>query len=137
MATPTKRPRAAPRRAGPAANPVRGEHEVTLGGAIYRLRPSFTAMAEVEANLGRSIIDLARDANAMKLTYTDLGTILAPLIREGADKDDRMTQSVHPDRLSELVFEEGVSSVMARVLALLFDCISGGRTASGEAKAVT
>ena len=37
-------------RSGPAANPVRGEHEVTLGGTIYRLRPGYTAIAEIDAH---------------------------------------------------------------------------------------
>jgi hypothetical protein len=133
-----KRPRR-PRvtRAGAAATAARGEHTLSLGGASYVLRPSYAATAAIEDELGQSALELLRRANAGALGYADLGSICAEYIRAGAPETDRLARGVAADRIAELIFEEGITSVLIAVTLVLADAISGGRTASGEAKAVT
>ena len=130
-----RRPRTAPHRAAPA-NKDRGEHSLTLGGIAYRLRPSHTALAEVEQELG-AIYSLWRRANGFDLTYEEIGILLAALIRAGASPDDRLTAHVSASRIAELVFEEGVANVLPFLVLVLADAITGGRTVEGELKAVS
>lgn len=115
------------------ANASRGEHEITLAKVTYLLRPSFAACQGIEAALGRSLIELLRSANMAALTYEELGVALTELIRAGADDD--MTKRIHPDRIAELVFEEGSGAAMARLTLVLADAISGGRDIEGNSKA--
>lgn len=131
------RGKAKPQRASAAANPVRGEHEITLAGTTYLLRPSFAAIVEIEETLGKSIVDLVRQTNDCTLPLNSLGELVAILIRAGAARDDRLAANVSADRIAELAFEEGVRPVYARVTLLLIDVITGGRNTKGEAKAAT
>jgi hypothetical protein len=124
-------------RAATSANPQRGEHELTLARVRYVLRPSFEACRAIEEALGASLIELAREANKMALSLDQLGVICAELIRAGAKPGDAMTRAVSAERIAELIFEEGQGGVLPVVTLALLDAISGGRTASGEAKAVT
>lgn len=118
-----------------AANPDRGEHELVLAGTTYRLRPSHTALITIERKTGRSTLALVRLGNSAELSLAELGTIGAELIRAGAAEDDVMTRSVDADRIGELIFEEGITPAMSRFTLCLLDAATGGRTASGEAKA--
>lgn len=119
----------------PVANPSRGEHELELAGVVYRLRPSRAALREIEAQAKTAFLDLARLGSVGQLTLAQLGIIAAGLIRAGAE--DAATRHVSPDRLEDLIFEEGVSGVTARVTLCLVDAGTGGRDASGNAKAAT
>jgi hypothetical protein len=124
-------------KAAASANPQRGEHTLTLARTTYVLRPSFEACRAIEEALGASLIELAREANKMALSLDQLGTICAELIRAGARPGDAMTRAVAVERIAELIFEEGQSGVLPVVTLVLLDAITGGRTASGEVKAVT
>lgn len=124
-------------RRGPAASAARGEHSLTLAGVTYRLRPSFDAITAIEDAVGPSLIDVARRCSAMTLSLSDLGLVLAELIRAGAEKGDVFTAQVDGERIAQLIFEEGQSTAYALATVALSDAITGGRTASGEAKAVT
>lgn len=129
---------AAPKKGGaasPPANPERGEHELVLAGVTYRMRPSHSAMVAIERKTGQSIMDLLRAGNTGSLSLDHLGTISGELIRAGAGDGDTLTAQVDDDRIGELIFEEGVHRTMARVTLCLIDAASGGRKASGEAKA--
>ncbi|MEZ0495400.1 GTA-gp10 family protein [Sphingomonas sp. IW22] len=121
--------------AQPPANPDRGEHELTLAGVTYRLRPSRQAIRACESQTGLSLLALVRLGNAGELTSDHLGIIACQLIRAGAE--DEMTRRVDPDKLADLIFEASVVSTTARLTAALCDAALGGRTASGEAKATT
>jgi hypothetical protein len=116
------------------ANAVRGEHQLVLAGKTYLLRPSHTALVEIEAQT-RPIMALVRLGNAGELSFEHLGIIGAELIRAGAADDDTMTRAVSAERISELIMEEGVAKAMACFTLCLLDAVTGGRTASGEAKA--
>ena len=138
----TRKPAAVPRRkagarGGRSANPARGEHGLMLGGKHYVLRPSFQASSAIEEETGLSLMELMRRANQCALSLSDLGVVCAELIRAGADKGDAMTASVSAERISELIFEEGMGAVTATVTLVLVDAIGGGRTAAGEPKAAT
>jgi len=119
----------------PRAVPERGEHELDLGGVVYRLRPSRTAIRAIEAKTERSLMALVRMGNAGDLTTDQLGTVSAELIRAGAEDD--LTRNVGAERLSDMIYEEGVAPVCARLTLCLLDALSGGRTAEGNAKAAT
>ncbi len=127
------------RRARPAAksNAARGEFELTLAGKTYCLRPSYGAQVAIEEALDQSMIELLRRANACALQLSELGVVVAAYIRAGAAEDDKMTRAVNDDRIAELIYEEGVTAVYPVLTLLLAAAVSGGRTSSGEAKAVT
>ena len=57
------------------ANPVRGEAELVLGGQALRLRPSFTALVAVEAELG-PLFALCERAAAGQLTLAEMAALL-------------------------------------------------------------
>ena len=118
------------------ANANRGEHALTLGRKTYRLRPSYAAIVAIEEELGRSATELLRAANGMALTFSELGVIAAELIRAGAEEADEMTRNVSAERIGEMIFEEGRASADIALTVALAAAVSGGRTASGEAKPV-
>ena len=118
-----------------AAIAERGEHELVLAGVTYRLRPSHSAMRAIERVTERSALELVRAGNVGALTLDQLGTIAAELIRAGADQGDTLTRGVSADRIGELIYEQGVAGATFRLTAVLADAVSGGRKASGEAKA--
>lgn len=119
-----------------AANAERGEHEITLARVTYRLCPSHGAIAAIERRTERSLLELYSLGNRGALTLDQLGAIVGELIRAGAAPADEFTANVDDARIGELIYEEGLHRVMARVTLCLIDAASGGRTASGEAKAV-
>lgn len=118
------------------ANANRGEHSLTLAGKTYRLRPSYAAVVEIEEQLGRSAMELLRAANTMTLNFTDQGVIAAELIRAGAEEGDDLTRNVSAERIGELIFEEGTANALVALTVVLASAVTGGRTVSGEAKAV-
>ncbi len=113
----------------------RGEHELVLARVAYRLRPSHAAMRAIERSTERSALELVRLGNVGALSLDQLGTIAAELIRAGADESDDLTRGVSAERISELIYEQGVAGATFRLTAVLADAVSGGRKASGEAKA--
>jgi hypothetical protein len=117
------------------ANADRGEHELVLAGKAYLLRPSHSALVAIEKLTERTTLALVRLGNAGEISLQQLGVIAAQLIRAGAAKDDEMTRRVDPERLSELILEEGLPHAMSRLTLCLLDAATGGRTSSGEAKA--
>lgn len=119
----------------PAAIAERGEHELTLAGVTYRLRPSHAATRAIEGKTGLAILPLARLGARAELSSVQLGIIAAELIRAGAE--DEMTKRVHAERIEELIFEEAIYVAQGTLSTCLIDAATGGRTASGEAKAAT
>jgi hypothetical protein len=115
------------------ANPERGEDELVLAGKAYKLRPSHDALKAIELATGRSIIELMRSGNAGAIKLGELGVVGGELIRAGADDD--MVRSVSDDRISELILEEGLAGPISTLTLCLLSAATGGRTASGEAKA--
>jgi hypothetical protein len=119
----------------PAANADRGEHELTLAGVTYRLRPSHAALRAIETKTERSLLALLRMSSVGDLTLDQVGEVASELIRAGADEADLITRHVGAKRISELCLEEGLPRIMARLSICLADAASGGRDAEGNAKA--
>jgi hypothetical protein len=117
------------------ANPERGEDDLVLAGKVYKLRPAHTALMAIERGTGQSIIELVRAGKFGGIKLAELGVIGGELIRAGADESDSMTRSVSDERISELILEEGLAGPISVLTLCLLSAASGGRTASGEAKA--
>lgn len=118
----------------PTANAERGEHELTLEGVAYRLRPSFAAIVAIEKKTGSTLIALVNEGNRGNLTLANLGIIACELIRAGGE--DENTRHVGAERLGELIYEEGVPTATARITTCLVDAVTGGRTSAGEIRAI-
>jgi hypothetical protein len=127
--TATRKPRAK----SVTANRARGEHEITLAGVTYLLRPTFAACNSIEEQLGLSLIEICRKTNLCSLGYADIGIVLREFIVAGAS--DEMTRTFSAERLAELVFEEGSAGAFARLTLILADVIGGGRDADGNPRA--
>jgi hypothetical protein len=132
MAKPLRsKPTAKPK--GPTkANAARGEHEITLDGVTYLLRPSHAALKLIEQQTGHSILNLVQLGGSASMTIEHMGVVAAELIRAGAE--DEATRHVNAERIEELIVEAGIPHAMARLVVCLTDAATGGRTASGEAK---
>lgn len=116
------------------ANAERGEHLLTLGGVEYLLRPTYGAQIKIETATGKSYGELVNAASTGALHIGHARVIAAELIRAGATDD--LTRRVSVERIGELIYEEGMPFVAPRLTLVLLDALRGGRTASGEAKAV-
>ena len=119
----------------PTANADRGEHELTLAGVTYRLRPSHAAVKAIEKRTEKSTLALVRLGNTGDISLDHLGIIAAELIRAGAE--DELTRNVSAEKIGELIFEEGLPAVNSRLTLCLLDAATGGRTAEGNAIAAT
>lgn len=120
---------------GVDANPVRGEHELPLGAKTYLLRPSYAAISAIESKTGRALPELVGMGNSGAMPLSVAGIVGAALIRAGAGDKDAMTRGVSAERIAEMIFEQGLPGAIARLTLCLLDAATGGRTASGEAKA--
>jgi hypothetical protein len=115
-------------------NEDRGEHELTLAGVTYLLRPTYGAQKRIETVTGKSYAELVRAGAAGALHIGDAQVIAAEMIRDGAS--DPLVKRVSAERIGELIYEEGQPQVAARLTLAMLDALRGGRTASGEATAV-
>ena len=82
-----------------------------------------------------SVLKLAQRGEVADLTVAQLGIIAEALIRAGAE--DEATRHVGADRLEELIQEESMARVCARLTFCLAEACTGGVTASGNVKAAT
>lgn len=135
-----KRPTRAPRKAAapavappPFANPDRGEHLLELAGATYKLRPTYTAIVEMEEATGLSLVELTRKADRHGLKLPEAAAVATALIKAGAE--DPITKMASADIIGQQIYEQGLVSVVIRLTLCLADAVGGGRTVSGEAKA--
>ncbi len=118
-----------------------GEVDLELEGVVYRLRPSFAAIAEIEKGSGKSLFELLRAIEQASLTLDDIGIIVAACIRADAQvRKESGVASIRPARAGELVYGEdggALLAVRAALHPLLFNALTGGYTALGERKAQT
>jgi hypothetical protein len=144
MARKPSTPRKSRARSGPApkaetpeapavANAYRGEHTLDLGGKTYKLRPTYDAIVEMEDGTGLSLVDLTRRADRHGLKLGEAAKVATALIKAGAS--DPLTAAVSAERIGELIYEQGLISVVIRLTLCLGEAVGGGRTATGEAKA--
>ncbi|HWT12300.1 MAG TPA: hypothetical protein VN231_06075 [Allosphingosinicella sp.] len=118
---------------------ARGELTIDLGdGGELGLRPDHEAIVAIEAQL-RPLRRLVVDANDMALTLVEQAVITTELMRgygRAHPDDPRIAtyREAQPKRIGELIHEVGSLKVCPRLLVVLAGALTGGYTASGEAK---
>lgn len=103
--------------ANPAANPVRGETVLALGGQAFTVRPSFQALVAAEQEVG-SLFALVEQAAAGKLTLADTIALVFHCL---VDRPDALTR----ERLGDLVIEAGIGVLSPVLRALLGQIVKG------------
>lgn len=122
------------------ANETRGEAALTLDGQRFVLRPSFTALAAIEAKTGRSLVELALMAGQGRMPIATMATIATECIKAWGNaqpgEEGRLAAAVNEDRIAECIFESdgGVMRAMKTVEVVLMLSITGGVSATGEIK---
>ena len=109
-------------------NPDRGEIEITLDGKSYPMRPSYTAMRNIESRVG-NIIRLYRrmDEESDGLSCDELAIIVTECIKAaGKEAGNKMHQAVTESRVGELIYQEGILYAYSKVTPLLGNMLSGG-----------
>lgn len=114
------------------ANPERGEVPILLGGKSYPMRPSYAAIKAIELALGPVVALATKLAHPLeRLSVDALSIIVTEAIRAaGKDRDDKVLQAFTPEKVAELIFDQGILSAIEPVEVLLVNMITGG----GEAK---
>jgi hypothetical protein len=114
------------------ANPERGEVPILLNGRAYPMRPSYTAVEAIERALGPVVALGSRMTDPMhRLKVSEMSIIVAESIKAaGKDRNDKMLQAMKADKIAELIYEQGIVSVLDPILILLVNMVSGG----GKAK---
>ncbi len=109
------------------ANRHRGEVEITLAGKSYVMRPTFGALAAIEAKTGEGIAELLERMRTGRVRITDVTAVIwAGLGATG--------EPVTYEKVGELVAEIGLDSLAVPVSMFLLNACKGGQ-ASGEARA--
>jgi hypothetical protein len=120
------------------ANEDRGEFEIVFEGATYVMRPSWEAIHAFEAATGRSVVQLAGEANDSALQLKAMASIITECVKAwGREVDNVSARGFNVDRVMQLIVEEGALLVVKRLALMLFMAATGGVTSSGEAKPLT
>lgn len=103
-----------------------------LDGKSYPMLPTLAATQAIESQLGPILALTARLADrTRRLSVAEIALVVTETIRAaGKDRDDKMLQGVQAERIADLIFDEGIVSVIDSVQILLINMISGG----GKAK---
>tara|TARA_R110000787_G_scaffold208846_8_gene318909 strand:- start:3772 stop:4197 length:426 start_codon:yes stop_codon:yes gene_type:complete len=125
----TSKPDSAP------ANELRGEVDLYLEGERFVLRPSYTAIQNIERLTGKTMVQLAVAADENALSQDDCAAVVGEMIRAwGVAVDHPVAKMVNDRRIGELLFEHGLMAVMPRITLVLTMAATGGCLASGEVK---
>lgn len=120
----------------PARTSASGEIDLELEGVAYRLRPSFTAIREIEQALDRSILEVAKAAETGTLKLDEAGIIVAACIRAHAKASgDATLATIKPERAAEEIYAGPgglLTALRVSLYPLLLGAILGKFTASGE-----
>jgi len=100
----------------PAANPLRGEATLTVGGAPRLLRPSFTALVAAEEELG-PLFALVERAGAGQLRLSEMAALFWHCL---ADRD-----AVTRAMVGDAVAGQGLAACAAPLRALLGQILQG------------
>jgi hypothetical protein len=102
-----------------AANKHRGEVEITLDGKSFTLRPTFQAMVEIEAVLGKGLLGLVRRISEMEFGYTEAQAVITAGLRAAGEK-------ATPEKVGEMVFRTGLAELAGPIGSFLTAALSGG-----------
>jgi hypothetical protein len=113
------------------ANSARGEVTVNLAGTAHIMRPTFDAIAKIEAMTGLGLVGVARRLlNPNDASLRDVAFVIAAGLVGAESK-------IKTDDVPALVFEAGILKVLPSAQALVLSALAGGREDSpkGEAEA--
>ena len=112
------------------ANKERGEVAVSIGGKDYILRPSFSALVEIERRTGQTILEIATNLSAARIGVADLVAVLFSAIKAG------QTDWPEYDVLGEMVVKAGVAELIGPVGGFIVSALNGGQeTNAGNGRA--
>jgi len=100
-----------------AANPLRGEAELRIGGRSWVLRPSFAALVAAEAELG-PLFALVERAAEGGLTLCELAALFWHCL---AERPETLTR----EAVGEAVVAEGLAAVTPALRVLLGQILQG------------
>jgi len=99
-----------------AANRMRGETSLAVGGRCFVLRPSFEALVAAEAEIG-SLFALVERASAGELTLAEINTIIWHCMPRG-DRPDAA-------EVGEAIVAIGLLEAIKPVRVLLAEVVKG------------
>lgn len=100
-----------------AANPLRGEAELRVGGALHVLRPSFAALVAAESELGPLFALVERAADG-RLGLGELATLFWHCVR---DRPETLTR----EAVGEAVVAGGLAAATPALRVLLGQILQG------------
>ena len=100
-----------------AANPLRGEADLRIGGRTHVLRPSFAALVAAEAELG-PLFALVERAAEGGLTLSELAALFWHCL---AERPEALTR----EAVGEAVVAEGLAAVTPALRMLLGQILQG------------
>ena len=100
-----------------AANPLRGEAELRVGGALHVLRPSFAALVAAESELGPLFALVERAADG-RLGLGELATLFWHCVRE---RPETLTR----EAVGEAVVAGGLAAATPALRVLLGQILQG------------
>nr|WP_294069661.1 hypothetical protein [Sphingomonas sp.] len=119
-----------------AANEERGEFELKLGPATYGLRPSWEAIQAFELGTGKSLMQLAGEADRGALALSSAAIIVTECMRAwGRALGNTSARGAQVENVTPMLMEAGIYLVQPRLALMLYMAATGGLTSSGEAKA--
>jgi hypothetical protein len=120
---------------------AQGEVTLSLHGVDYLLRPSFEAIADIERELSRGILEVARQAEAGTLTLGDAGVIAAACMRAQARHAGTVApDNIRPDSIAKRIYGEKGGLLLAMracIYPLMAGAVLGRYTPAGEARPPT
>ncbi|MEP2103095.1 MAG: hypothetical protein ABJP02_04875 [Parasphingorhabdus sp.] len=109
------------------ATSERGEVVLTLAGEDYVLRPSYQACSKIEELTGQSLMQLAIHADGQTLPMQEAAIVATEFIRAwGRETETKSIMGVKPERVGELMFDEGMMKVIPRLAICLAGAVTGG-----------
>ncbi|MEH3107152.1 MAG: GTA-gp10 family protein [Sphingomonas fennica] len=118
-----------------AANPIRGEVDITLDGQAFVLRPSFEACVAMEQQTGRSLLELAMAADGSALSLDHQAIIVTECVKAwGKATENTAARGVSKARIGELIHGVGVIAVLPRIALVLSAAVTGGVHLDGSPK---
>lgn len=103
------------------ANPHRGEVGVVIGNEAFTLAPTFEAMAEIEAVLGRGLLAVQSEIFRHQWKVSDLAVILGAGIKASGNP-------IKDARAQALVVEAGPMALLQPLSYFLTNALTGGET---------
>lgn len=111
-----------------AANKHRGEVPIKLGGVDYVLRPTFSALSQIETDLNIRLLPLLTRYSSSDIGIWDAATIIYHGLKASG-------ASLSLDKVGELLLTDGLTEHMEEVILFLTNGLSGAREGNGEGAA--